>query len=226
MIETFRRHEEKYLLTNNQYKYLLKRINKYLVKDKYYENNICNIYFDTDNYDLIKNSIEKPIYKEKIRLRSYKVPKLKDNVFFEIKKKYDGISNKRRITLKLNEFNSYYQNNKKPNCNNQIYQEIDYTVKNNNLKPKVFLAYNRLSYYTKEDKNIRITFDKDLRYRTQDLDLNLGDCGKKYFKEDIYILEIKTLTSIPLWLVKELSELKIFPTSFSKYGSIYKKLLK
>lgn len=226
MIETFKRREEKYLLTQNQYNYLLNKISNYIEKDKYYESNICNIYFDTDNFDLIKNSIEKPLYKEKVRLRSYNVPELEDKVFFEIKKKYNGISNKRRITLKLNDFNNYYINNKKPKCNNQIYQELDYVMKKNNLKPKVFLAYNRLSYYSKDDINFRITFDKNLRYRILDLDLNLGDCGKKYFKDDTYILEIKTLSSMPLWLVKSLSELKLFPTSFSKYGSIYKKLFK
>lgn len=224
MIETFKRREEKYLLTQNQYNYLLNKISNYIEKDKYYESNICNIYFDTDNFDLIKNSIEKPLYKEKVRLRSYNIPESEDKVFFEIKKKYNGISNKRRITLKLNEFNNYYLYNQIPNCNKQIYKELDYIMKNNNLKPKVFLAYNRLSYYSKEDKDFRITFDNNLRYRILDLDLNLGDCGKKYCKEDTYILEIKSLSSIPLWLVKVLSELKIFPTSFSKYGSIYKKL--
>ena len=220
MIETFKRREEKYLLTQNQYSYLLNKINNYIEKDKYYESNICNIYFDTDNFDLIRNSIEKPLYKEKVRLRSYNVPELEDKVFFEIKKKYNGISNKRRITLKLNEFNNYYLYNQIPNCNRQIYKELDYIMQNNKLKPKVFLAYNRFSYYSKEDKNFRITFDKNLRYRVLDLDLNQGDCGKKYFKDDTYILEIKTLSSMPLWLVKVLSELKIFPASFSKYGSI------
>ena len=225
MIETFKRKEEKYLLTSNKYIDLLKQINKYIEKDKYFESNICNLYFDTNNYDLIKNSIEKPLYKEKVRLRSYNVPNNNDKVFFEIKKKYKGVTNKRRIIVSLKEFKDYYLNNKTPSCNKQIFKEIDYVMKNNNLKPKLFLAYNRLSYYSKEDKEFRLTFDKNLRFRTLDLDLNMGDCGKKYFDEDIYILEIKTLNAIPLWFTKVLSELKIYPQSFSKYGSIYKKYL-
>ena len=98
-------------------------------------------------------------------------------------------------------------------------------MKNKKLKPKLFLAYNRISYLSKEDKEFRLTFDKNLRFRTLDLDLNMGDCGKKYFDDDTYILEIKTSNAIPLWFVNVLSELKIYPQSFSKYGNIYKKYL-
>ena len=225
MIEIFERQEKKYLLSTNQYMKLLNRINKYIIKDKYYESNICNIYFDNNNFELIKKSIEKPIYKEKIRLRSYKVPNINDKVFLEVKKKYKETTNKRRISITLQEFNEYYNNNKIPKCNKQIFKEIDYIIKHNNLKPMVFLAYDRQSYYSKENKEFRLTFDKDLRFRTLDLDLNMGDCGKKYFDEDIYILEIKANNSIPLWFVNILSELKIYPQSFSKYGSIYKKYL-
>lgn len=225
MIETFKRKEQKYLLSDLQFEELLNKIKKYIKKDKYYESNICNIYFDTNNFDLIKNSIEKPLYKEKVRLRSYNVPNINDKVFFEIKKKYKGITNKRRIIISLKEFNDYYFNNKKPNCNSQIFKEIDYIMKNNNLKPAVFLAYNRLSYYSKDNKEFRLTFDKNLRFRILDLDLNMGDCGKKYFENDTYILEIKTLDSIPLWFTKILSDMKIYPISFSKYGNIYKKYL-
>lgn len=200
-------------------------IKNYIEKDKFFESNICNIYFDTDQFDLIKTSIEKPVYKEKVRLRSYTVPSLDDKVFFEIKKKYKGITNKRRIILSLEEFNNYYYNHVIPKCNKQIFNEIDYTMNFYNLKPKLFLAYDRNSYYAKDDKEFRLTFDKNLRFRTTDLDLNMGDCGKKYFKDETYILEIKTLSSIPLWFVKALSELKIYPVSFSKYGNIYKNYL-
>lgn len=226
MIETFKRREEKYLLNKFQYDELLNNINCYIVKDKFFESNICNIYFDTDNYELIRTSIDKPIYKEKVRLRSYGVPNMDDSVFFEIKKKFKGVGNKRRITLKLSEFNDYYLYDKVPDVNNQIFKEIDYIMKSKNLKPVLFLAYNRLSYYAKDDKDFRLTFDKNLRFRKLDLDLSLGDCGKKYFEDDTYILEIKTLGSIPMWLVEVLSDLRIYPTSFSKYGSIYQNYLR
>lgn len=223
MIETFRRTEKKFVLTEEQYKKLLDKIKDRIYKDPYYKSTICNIYFDTDNYDLIINSIEKPIYKEKVRLRSYNVPTLNDNVFLEIKKKYKGVVGKRRITLKLKDFYNYIEKGIIPNCNGQIMNEIDYCFKNYNLKPVMFLAYDRLSYYDKEDKNFRITIDQNIRSRENNLRLEKGDKGDLYFKDNVYIMEAKALNSYPLWFIKTLSELKIYSTSFSKYGNIYSK---
>ncbi len=222
MIETFKRMEKKYVLNPNQFEMLFSKIRNHLKEDKYFESNISNLYFDTDDFSLINKSIEKPIYKEKIRLRSYYLPHEEDKVFFEIKKKYKGISNKRRICITLKEFNDYYYKGIVPNCNKQILNELNYIIKNYNLKPKVMLAYDRLSYYDKDNKNLRITFDKNLRYRTNDLNLTLGSSGHKYFNNDECIMELKTLDTFPIWLTSILSELKIYPISFSKYGNIYK----
>ncbi|MBP3765780.1 MAG: polyphosphate polymerase domain-containing protein [Bacilli bacterium] len=223
MIETFRRTEKKFILTEEQYKKLLDKIRDRIYKDPYYKSTICNIYFDTDNYDLIINSIEKPIYKEKVRLRSYNVPTLNDEVFLEIKKKYKGVVGKRRITLKLKDFYNYIEKGIIPNCNSQIMNEIDYCFKNYKLKPVMFLAYDRLSYYDKDDKNFRITIDQNIRSRENNLKLEKGDKGDLYFKDNVYIMEAKALNSYPLWFIKTLSELKIYSTSFSKYGNIYSK---
>lgn len=221
----FKRVELKYLLTEEEYKLLFKKINKYLIKDKYFKSTICNIYFDTINNDLIINSLEKPIFKEKIRLRSYKVPNINDDVFLEIKEKYKGIVGKRRIKIKLKDFYTYLKTNNYDK-DNQIMNEINYYFKYYDLKPAIYIAYDRISYCGKEDNTLRITIDSNLRSRNSDLNLELGDAGKCYFKEKNYIMEIKTLGSMPLWLVRSLSELKIYPTSFSKYGSIYQKELK
>lgn len=218
----FKRVEEKYLLTEEEYKKLFLKISKYLEKDKYFKSTICNIYFDTIHSDLIINSLEKPIFKEKIRLRSYIVPNLNDEVFLEIKEKYKGIVGKRRIKLKLKDFYNY-QNKHIYNHNDQIMKEINYYFEYYNLIPTIYIAYDRISYRGKEDKNLRITIDSNLRSRNSDLKLELGDAGKCYFKDKKYIMEIKTLSSMPLWLVRSLSELNIYPTSFSKYGSIYQK---
>ena len=221
----FKRVEQKYLLTEQQYKLLFKKINKYLKEDKYFKSTICNIYFDTINNDLIINSLEKPIFKEKIRLRSYQVPSINDDVFLEIKEKYKGVVGKRRIKLKLKDFYNYLKTNNYDR-NSQIMNEINYYFKYYNLKAAIYIAYDRMSYCGKEDKNLRITFDTNLRSRNSDLKLELGDAGKCYFKDKKYIMEIKILGAMPLWLVRSLSELKIYPTSFSKYGSIYQKELK
>lgn len=218
----FERVEQKYLINKKDRDRLLKKINNYIEKDKYFETTICNIYFDTINNDLIINSMEKPIYKDKIRLRSYGVPNLDSPVFLEIKNKYDGIVGKRRIKLTLKEFYNYIDNNVY-NTNNQIMKELNYYIKYYKLISRIYIAYDRKSYVGKENKNLRITIDSNLRNRRDNLKLELGDYGKKYFKEDMYILEIKSLGAMPLWLVHTLSELKIYPSSFSKYGSIYQR---
>ena len=217
----FRRVEEKYLLTKKQKDLFLKKIDKYIEKDKFYESTITNIYFDNKNNDLIVNSLEKPIYKEKIRLRSYKkAPNLDDEVFLEKKDKYKGIVGKRRIKMTLREYYDYIYNHKYDK-DNQIMKEIDYFINYYELEPSVFIAYDRKSFKGKDNSSLRITLDTNLRSRNEDLFLELGDAGKKYFKDEYYIMEIKTLGSMPLWLVKSLSELNIFPASFSKYGKIY-----
>lgn len=223
MIETFRRTEKKFLLTEKQYNSFIKKINDKVNKDHYFKSTICNIYFDTNNYDLIINSIDKPIYKEKIRLRSYNVPKLNDTVFLEIKKKYKGVVGKRRIKVKLKDFYKYIDDGITPDCNFQIMNEIDYCFKKYDLKPVMFLAYDRYSYYDKLNKNFRITIDENIRSREDDLKLEYGDAGKLYFKEKMYIMEAKALDAYPMWFIKILSDLKIYSTSFSKYGSIYSK---
>lgn len=222
-INVFRRVEKKYLLNLEQYKMLMEKIKEYIEVDTYDYSTICNIYFDTDDYLLVNRSIEKPIYKEKIRLRSYGIPKKDSLVFLEIKKKYKGIVGKRRISISLKDFYKYCETGKYPDTNTQIMNEIDYCFKFYNLKPKVFLAYDRHSYRSISDKNFRLTFDQNIRSRTDNLYLEKGDAGTLLLDNGEYIMEVKTLGAFPLWFVNVLSSLKIYPTSFSKYGNVYKK---
>lgn len=218
----FRRVEEKYVITKEQYDSLLERISNYIEKDEYFESTICNVYFDTIQKDLLISSIDKPAYKMKIRLRSYGIPKRKDDVFLEIKLKHKDIVGKRRVKMKLSDFYQYINKGIYDN-RNQIMKELHYFFQYYKLQPSYYLAYDRKSYKGKKEGQLRITFDTNLRSRKEDLKLELGDAGKKYFEEEKYIMEIKTLDSMPLWLVRSLSELKIFPVSFSKIGNIYRK---
>ena len=215
----FRRIEEKYLIDKNQMETLLNSISPYIECDEYYESTINNIYFDNDNNDMIVESLEKPEFKAKVRLRSYGTPELNDKVFLEVKDKYQGIVGKRRICLKLNDFYDYLNNGLVNDS--QIMKEIDYYFKKYDLKPFMFVGYDRKSYRGRENKDLRITLDENLRSRSEDLQLELGSSGKKYFDKDKYIMEIKTLDALPLWLTRVLSELKIYPISFSKIGNIY-----
>lgn len=218
----FRRVEKKYLLNKKQKEAFLKDIKDYIERDDFYKSDICNIYFDNINNDMISSSLEKPIFKAKLRVRSYKVPKIDDYVFLEIKNKYKGVVGKRRIKLKLKDFYNYLENDVMEDT--QIMKEIDYYFKYYGLKPYIFVAYDRVSYRSKDDENLRITIDSNLRSRKEDLRLELGNHGEKYFDDDTYIMEIKVLDSMPLWLTSILSKNKIYTTSFSKVGNIYRKV--
>lgn len=222
---TFKRIEKKYLLDESKYKQFISKIEPYMQLDEYGLHTICNIYYDTDKYDLIRTSIDKPVYKEKLRLRSYGVPDCDSKVFLEIKKKYKGVVYKRRISLKLSEAKDYLETGKKLPNDGQIEWEIDYFVKHYKPKAKMFIAYDRMAYYGKEDSSLRMTFDKNIRSREDFLDLENGDAGKLLLKNNERILEIKVPGAFPLWLATILSELEIYPVSFSKYGNIYKNKL-
>ena len=221
----FQRVEKKYLLSDMKFKLLMKLIKPYITADKYGLHTICNIYYDTDTYTLIRNSIEKPIYKEKLRLRSYGVPMKDDKVFLELKKKYKSTVFKRRIQLTLEEADAYIENGVKPRESNQIFKEIDYFVNLYKLEKKVFIAYDRIAYFGNEDINLRVTFDMNIRSRLYDLNLSSGDYGNKIDNHANCLMEIKTSGAMPLWLVKILSELEIYPSPFSKYGFVYKQNL-
>lgn len=222
----FKRVEKKYMFTREKYNDLMKRLDGKLDANEFPNSSILNIYFDTQNYDLAIKSIQKPIYKEKIRLRSYNVPNENSKLFLELKRKYKGVVGKRRIGISKAQLEEYLKKGTISDIENkQIFEEIDYAFKRYNVVPKIMVAYDRESYYLKENHDIRITFDFNLRSRTDDLDLFLGDAGKKFFDEDICILEIKSCESVPIWLAKILNELEIYPTSFSKYGEIYKKMV-
>lgn len=218
----FERIEKKYLLSEEKFNLLFQKIEPYMSIDKFGLHTICNIYYDTETFDLIRNSIEKPSYKEKFRLRSYGVPGEDSMVFLEIKKKYGHTVFKRRISLSLNEAEDYLERNIKPKKDSQILREIDYFIKLYNPSKKVFIAYDRVALFGKEDESLRITFDTDIRSRTHNLDLRKGDFGMAINNFSGYLMEIKTSASLPLWLARILSELEIYPDSFSKYGSVYK----
>lgn len=222
----FKRAEKKYLLTKDKYIYLLECIKNHFEPDRYAFYTICNIYYDTDDYQLIRTSMEKPKYKEKLRIRSYGIVQSTDTVFIELKRKYDGTVFKRRVSLPLQEAVMYLDYGKKPEGgDNQILKEIDYFISFYKPKPKFFIFYERAAYVCSENRDIRLTFDSNILSRDYDLDLRKGVYGTPLLEENMYLMELKVPYSIPFWLARMLSELQIYPTSFSKYGNVYKKYL-
>ena len=217
---SFERQEAKYLLSAAQYRSFLAAASSYLQPDTYGETKVCNIYYDTDDYALIRASIAKPDYKEKLRLRSYGVPGDADTVFAELKKKYQGVVYKRRISLTAASASEFLAGKIKVS-NSQIANEIIWFQKVHMARPKVYLAYDRTAFVGIDTPQLRITFDTALRWRAHALFLQSGDAGETLLAPGNVLMEIKTLQACPLWLSKLLSDERIFPTSFSKYGQCY-----
>jgi hypothetical protein len=222
----FKRYEIKYLLTATKAQELKKLMEGKMVGDAYGNSTICNLYFDTPDFLLIRRSIEKPVYKEKLRLRSYGVIKPDGKAFPELKKKYKSIVYKRRLEMTEREAMDFLTAEKK-SPSSQIAKEIAYCFERYpSLAPRVFLSYERQAYYAKDDDDFRMTFDKNIVWRDYDLSLCKGVYGNHILNDGQVLLEVKTTSSLPLWLVKFLSANKIYKTSFSKYGEAYNQLIK
>ena len=219
---SFKRYEKKYLLSAAQQKALLEAMMKYMKPDKFGKTTNCNIYYDTDDWELIRKSIEKPVYKEKLRVRSYGVPKTGEDVFIEIKKKYEGVVYKRRAAIAAEYAERYLAGDSSLAPDSQIGREIAWFQSRYRVRPKVYIAYDRTSFAGREDPELRITFDRNIRFREYALDLRAGDFGTDMLPAGTVLMEIKIPGTAPLWLAQLLSELKIRPTSFSKYGFYYK----
>ena len=234
--QVFDRVEKKYLLTNPQKKSLLHIIKKNMKKDEYHKSTVMNLYFDTNNYDLIIQSIDSHTFKEKLRARSYEGY---DRVFLEIKTKLyttdNNLGYKRRVMITHDDFDKLInhqatltelasQSVEKTN-DLQIAKEIDYLISHFDLRPMIFVSYNRESYKT--DDNLRITFDERLRFRHHDLCFNKTKHDKIYFKDKPnIIMEVKAPGVIPLWLSNEMTKLGVYPRQFSKIGRIYERIIK
>lgn len=224
--EVFKRVEKKYLLTKEQYEGLMPFIDEYMRGDEYGESTICNIYYDTPNSRLIRLSLDKPVYKEKLRLRTYGAPNENTTAFVEIKKKYKGIVYKRRISMKYSEAMAFTRDRIPPSKDSQIAHEITWLLNYyNGIAPAMVLTYDRTAYFAKNDPNLRITFDKNIMWRDYDVDLLLGIYGNTILPEGYRLMEVKIPDAMPLWLAHKFDELKIVPTSFSKYGKAYETLL-
>lgn len=218
---TFQRLEKKYLLTNSQYLNFMSELSMHLEYDAFGPSTIGNIYYDTDHYDLITQSLQKPPYKEKLRLRGYGQPNQDTTVYLEIKKKCGGIVNKRRVGFSLKDVERYLAEGIKPTSDSQILSEIDYFLHFYHPTPKVYLAYDREPYVCVDDPEMRFTFDRNIRRRYYDLSLANGDYGDPIFAKGMVLMEIKVPNAYPLWLTNLLSKYEIYPTSFSKYGTVF-----
>lgn len=222
----FKRYELKYMLTLEQKQRVLKAMAPYMKLDKYGRTTIRNLYFDTNSYLLIRRSIEKPVYKEKLRIRSYSKADANSTVFVELKKKYKHVVYKRRISLPQAEAMKWLLGEKHTDKYTQISNEIDYFLDYYGmLHPTVFLSYEREAYYSNDGTDFRITFDDNILCREDDLSLQSDAYGTPILPEGKVLMEIKCSGGIPLWMTHILSKEKIYKTPFSKYGTAYRTLI-
>ena len=224
--KNFKRRELKYLISKDQRQRIIDAMSERTTPDEYGLSTIRNVYYDTSTMLLIRRSIEKPVYKEKLRARTYGEVGSDAPVFVEIKKKFMDTVYKRRAYMTLDEQEKYLAGDIPAPFVNHITKEIDYFIKlYRDLRPAVYLSYDREAFYAKDDHEFRITFDDNILWRDYDLSLGYGVYGEPILEEGTCLMEIKVADAIPLWMVKLLTREKIYRTPFSKYGCAYASML-
>ena len=229
-ITSFKRYEIKFIVRKEQFDAILPTLLEHMNPDAFCRNgcdySIFNIYYDTDENSVIRSSLARPYYKEKLRLRSYTSP-TPDNgeVFLEIKKKTGGIVHKRRAVMTLEDAYNFIEKGVRPAAatyiNAQVINEIDFFLHQYRVHPAAYIGYRRKAFFGKDDKNFRITFDTNIRTRRDHVCLKADCRGEPLLDDGQYLMEVKIPGAVPLWLADLLSEHQIYKTSFSKYGTEY-----
>ena len=222
----FKRKEVKYLLTEAQLAALRPALETHMEPDAFAHSSISNLYYDTPDFRMLRRSQEKPVYKEKLRLRSYGIPDEETQVFPEIKKKAEGIVYKRRVSMPYGDAIRYLSR-RRPCEDGQIFQELNWMlISYGSLAPRIFLSYERDSWKGREEPSLRLTLDREILWRTEALDLRRGAWGEPLLEPNQVLMEVKISNAAPLWLAEALSENGIFPISFSKCGRAFETLCK
>lgn len=224
--DVFERHEIKYRITAAQKRALLGEIAEHMKLDQFGRSTIRNLYYDTDTFRLVRRSNEKPVYKEKLRVRSYRQLEAGDEVFVELKKKYRSVVYKRRIAMPESEAMQWLAGGREPLVRTQIEREIEYFRQYyRDLHPAVFLSYEREAYRAVDGTDFRLTFDENILARTERLSLCEPVGGQRILPPGIVLMELKTAGGIPLWMTELLNRHHIFQSSFSKYGTAYQEII-
>jgi hypothetical protein len=221
----FQRHEQKYLLNAFQYHAFLNILDGFTRPDEYGQSTIYSIYYDNEDFEIARKALEKSAYKEKLRLRSYGIPRPLDTVYWELKKKFNGLTYKQRVPVLFAGTDKYLDFMPDNSARNYISDEISWFLRYYRPFPQFMISYDRLAFRGLENEALRITFDSNIRWRAEDLDFSKGPWGAPLLAKDEYLMELKIDKSIPLFLADQLTRLKIFPISFSKYRTAYESLL-
>ncbi|MBP5606417.1 MAG: polyphosphate polymerase domain-containing protein [Ruminiclostridium sp.] len=225
-ISVFRRYEIKFLVSDEQRRSLKEAFEDMMIPDEHGESTICSVYCDTPDFRLIRTSLEKPVYKEKLRIRSYGRAAEDENVFMELKKKYKGVVYKRRITLPQYEADTFVTQGAGLSGYGQIGREIEsFRSFYGTIRPAMYICYDRTAFFGKDDPGLRVTFDRNILWREDRLRLTCAPGGRMLIGPDSSLMEIKCAGSVPLPLVRLMNENGIRQTSFSKSGNAYMTML-
>lgn len=226
MEESFARVETKYLLDLCQAAALEAGLRQQgFQRMEFGSPKVQSLYYDTENYALIRASLDRPAYKEKLRLRAYGEPGALTDSFVEIKKKYRGVVYKRRTAMPLSTATEGLKHCRLPEEAGQVGREALWLVRQYGLKPAAIIAYDRSAWFHPADPDIRITIDRNLSFRSLSLDLNAKACGLPILPTDQRLMEVKTNGVYPLWLVRLLRESGAQRVHFSKYGLAYQRYI-
>lgn len=225
-MNVFRRRELKFIVNEQQRQELEQIMAQRMIPDRFGRSTICNLYYDTPDFRLIRHSLEKPVYKEKLRLRSYGRVEPGVDVFLEMKKKYKGVVYKRRVEVTEDEAAAFMERQAPLPKDGQIAREMVYFRDfYRELAPRVYLSYEREAWFDPQDGGFRMTLDRNIRFRTTDLSLSSPIDGRQILPPELSLLEVKASGGIPMWLTEHLSRNHIHKQSFSKYGRAYLELL-
>lgn len=220
-ITVMKRYELKYLLNEKQTGYLREKLKGRMEPDGFGKTSIASLYYDTPSRQLIRTSMEKPLFKEKIRLRSYGLATEESPVYLELKRKAYGIVYKRRAETTIPEVRRFFSGDEELGCGGQINNEIKaFRDIYQPLVPSCLIICDRTAYY-EPNGDLRLTIDENPRYRTDDLSLTKSMYGIPLLDKGWTIAEIKVQEAVPLWLARILSAAHIYKTNFSKYGEAY-----
>jgi hypothetical protein len=230
MSNTFQRMEKKTTLPADAARELRERILPRMIPDEHNPDGepyvVCNLYFDEADEHVIRTSVDRPYYKEKLRLRSYGTPAAGDKVFLEIKKKQDGVGTKRRAKLPYSDAVRFLETGIHPAVlpyvDEQVLREIDYYRACHRVAPTVYVSYLRAAYHDAENPDFRVTFDTDLLSRRYDLRLDAGRYGSPLLTEGTTLLEVKFKGAVPFWFARTMSEFGLSFHTFSKVGTDFK----
>ena len=222
-IVVMERYELKYIVAQDQAEFFLHGVGERLLPDRYGLTTIASLYYDTPDRRLIRASLEKPKFKEKIRLRSYGPATDDSPVFLEMKRKCSGIVYKRRMQTTVPQAARFFSG--ADGGDSQIAREIGYFRDfYGSLAPSCLIFCDRTAFVA-PGNDIRATLDANPRFRSDDLDLRSPVRGEPLLPPGYLVLELKTEQVLPFWMAKLLSEGAIYQTSFSKYGEAYRSIM-